>query len=238
MRSIPLEKLQRKLQPLINNLLYYSLGACLRRCFKLTYEGRRNIPARGPYLIAAKQNTNYDPLLIAMGLWKLGISSRYIMRDLYLPPLLRGLTLFALSWAGARRIFREREIRRRQHRTRRRKILNEARERISGESGYLALEAADQGCLLFFPEGTRSMGKMKPFRREFFEAAVALNRGIHVIPVGIEYAGKKRVTIRFGQAIPCHGDADVIRKRCFQSCCRLSGLEDAAETMAESNEPT
>ena len=119
---------------------------------------------------------------------------------------------------------RRREVLRDKGRTKRRSRLAEAKARITGDRSYLALEVVNAGHLCFFPEGTRSVGKMQPFRREFFASALSMETTILILPVGIEYANKRKVFLRVGRPFPNKGDLDEIVQRCYDDVRSLSNL--------------
>ena len=223
-RSVAFERLQRRVQPALNHIFYWPVRTYLDWKYDIRYSGKENIPVEGPCLVAVKQNSNLDPVVAARGLWERGVAVRFIMRNLHLPLILRVVLVFLLSWMGTRMILRRREVLKYRDRSKRRRLLAEARERIHGEASFLAIEAEDAGHLFFFPEGTRSPGTMQPFRAQFFESALALNRGIRVLPVGIEHSGDKTVHVRYGAPFPCAGDLDAIVARCFEDVRRLSGI--------------
>ena len=223
-RSVALERFESLAQPAVYGVINLPLKFFLTWKFDLRYEGMDNIPRPGPCLIAAKQHFNYDAFLVGLGLWTKRVTARFIMRDLYLPPLIRQMSVLLLSCLGARRILRRREILRGKGKKNRRRLLVEARERISGKTSYVAIEADRSGSLLFFPEGTRSPGKMKPFRREFFESVLSLDQDVNILPVGIEYAVGNTVHVRFGEPFPCVGVLDAVVNRCYEDVRRLSGL--------------
>lgn len=223
-RRLFFESIQRRLQTALNHIFYLPARVLLKWKFEVVVEGQQNIPRKGPCLIAAKQNSNYDTLLLGCCLFQVGVSARYVMRDLYLPILLREPLVFFLACFGGRRIMRRREVLQDKGRTKRRSRLAEAKARITGDRSYLALEVENAGYLVFFPEGTRSVGKMQPFRREFFASALSMETEILILPVGIEYATQRRVFMRFGRPFPNKGDLDEIVQRCYDDIRSLSNL--------------
>jgi 1-acyl-sn-glycerol-3-phosphate acyltransferase len=224
-RLIIIENFQRRLQTPLSYVFYLPFKVFLNWKFEVVVEGQQNIPRKGPCLIAAKQNSNYDALLISYCLWQVGVSSRFVMRDLHLPILLREPFVFLISSCfGARRIMRRREVLMDKERTKRRSRLAEAKARITGDRSNLALEVENAGHLCFFPEGTRSVGKMQPFRREFFASALSMETAILILPVGIEYATQRKVILRFGRPFPNKGDLDEIVQRCHHDVRSLSNL--------------
>jgi 1-acyl-sn-glycerol-3-phosphate acyltransferase len=219
-----MERIERFAQPVVSGALFLPVKWYLKWKLDLHFEGIENIPRKGPCLIAAKQNFNYDGLLVGISLWSNRMTARYVMRDLYLPLPFREIGVFVMGCLGARRILRKREVLKGKGSAERRQLLLEARERIIGESSYLAVEAAQSGHLCFFPEGTRSLGKMSPFRRELFESALSLDQDVTILPVGIEYPDEKTVHVRYGEPFPCVGELDAVVSRCHEDIRRLSGL--------------
>ena len=65
---------------------------------------------------------------------------------------------------------------------------------------------------------------MKPFQKEFFDSALSLDRGIQILPVGIEYSGERTVHVRYGEPFPCAGELDAVVERCYEEVRRLSNL--------------
>ena len=218
-----LERILRRFQPALNFVLYLPVKFLLSWRFDLVIEGQQNIPRKGPCLIAAKQNSNYDTLFIGICLWQVGVSSRYVMRDLYLPFLIREPLVFLLACVGGRRIIRRREVLMDKTRVKRRARLAEAKAR---NRSLLALEVDNAGHLFFYPEGTRSKGKMQPFRKEFFASALSMDKEILILPIGIEYVTKRKVVLRVGPPFPNRGELDPIVRQCYDDVRQLSNLRD------------
>ena len=223
-RLLFFESIQRRLQTLLSYIFYLPVSFFLNWKFEVVVEGQKNIPRKGPCLIAAKQNSNYDVPLLGCCLWQVGVSARYVMRDLYLPVLLREPLVFFLWCFGGRRIMRRREVLMDKGRAKRRSRLAEAKARIRGDRSYLTREVEYAGHLCFFPEATRSKGKMQPFRREFFASALSMDTEIQILPVGIEYVTRRKVFLRFGRPFPNRGDLDEIVQRCYDDVRSLSNL--------------
>lgn len=178
----------------------------------LESEGISNVPSCGPCMFAVKHHRYDDPFLFGLTLWgeKREVLPSYLMRDLYLPYLLREPIVWALRFIGARRIFKTKEIRKVKERGKRKRMLETAKSQIEGSDSYLNKEFDQQGHLVIFPEGKMTPGQMGEFQPRLFRMASEYEgeNGTRVsfVPVGLEYKasgrngqGREKVFIRIGE---------------------------------------
>ena len=211
-------------QPILYYLLDLPVRAFLTGKFDLHYEDTDNIPRPGPCLVAAKQHSNYDAFLVGLGLWKRGVTARFIMRDLTC------LRLFARypsscwrGWGRERFCADGRFFWARGRRTGE-NFWPKRGSASAAKGATWPSKQADRATCSSFRKEPRSRGEMKPFRREFFESVLSLDRNVDILPVGIEYLGGNRVHVRFGVPIAGEGPLETVVSRCFDEVRRLSGL--------------
>lgn len=146
------------------DLLFYRLARFLlvavacRLYFRMTVEGRENVPASGPFVVAPVHRSNLDTLIV-------GAVSRRRLRFMGKDSLWKNPVSAALfSALGGFPVHRG---------TADREALRRCMEVIDGGEP-----------LVIFPEGTRQSG---PVVQELFEGAayVACRTGVPVVPVGI-----------------------------------------------------
>lgn len=198
--------------------------------------GARNIPAGGPCLFSLKHDRKEDPLFFGLlqRMERPDILPSYLMRDLYLPWILREPLVLGLGFVGARRIFKTKDIRS-GSREKRRRTLAKSKSAISGKNSILNVELDRKGYLVFSPEGKRTPGKMGDLQHRFFNMAAEyeLQSGVKVshVPVGLEYcasgeSGREKVHIRIGEPRfyeERKGVEELVRN-CREDIRKLSGL--------------
>jgi 1-acyl-sn-glycerol-3-phosphate acyltransferase len=177
--------------PEINPFLYHLTRAAakiaLAPFFKVEVEGREGLPPRGPLLLLCKHQCWQDiPLLALASPWPL----YYVAKsELFIHPLSR----WFVSGLGGVPLNRKRPLASRDS-IRNLVTLIRKRERI-----------------VIFPEGTYYKNTMGPGHSGVIRAIQA-RAEVAFVPVGMHYYEgriQKRVKIRFGQALPTGGSADI-----------------------------
>jgi len=202
-------------------------------------EGISNVPDCGPCLFTVKHHRKEDPFLFGLTVWreKPEILPSYLMRDLYLPYLLREPVVWLLRLAGARRIFKTKEIRKVKGKREQRRILETTKSQVIGKNSHLNREFDQGGYLVLFPEGKMSPGRMGELHPRLFRMASEYEgeNGTRVsfVPVGLEYKasgkngmGREKVFVRFGEPRYFNknkGVEDLI-SNCRGDMRKLSGL--------------
>jgi len=185
-----------------------------RLMFRIRFEGRRNVPPRGPLIIASNHVSNLDPPLI-------GIAVPRKVRHMAKRELFKVALLFAFM----------------------KSIGTIMVDRGHGKQALLdavaALKSGD--CVVIFPEGTRSPdGRLHKGHSGMI--IMAVRAGSPVVPTvifGSEKAmgkGSKRirsvpVTVRFGEpyTVVYSGEGesvprDVLERECFAVMSRIEAL--------------
>lgn len=147
---------------------------------KTTIEGAEHLPVEGPYVLAPNHYSEFDPLVVAIAVWRLGRAPRFMGKaSLFRVPVL-GWILRATGMVPV------------------------ARE-SSSASAKQTLHAADvlvkhgRG-LIIYPEGTltRDPG-MWPMRGKTGAVRLALDAGIPLIPVA--HWGVQAILPRYGKKL-------------------------------------
>ncbi|MCU1475257.1 1-acyl-sn-glycerol-3-phosphate acyltransferase [Amnibacterium sp.] len=154
---------QEKLRP----SLWWILGAIavpfVRGTSHLTIRARDKLPATGPFILTPNHNSNIDPLVIAVAVWRLGRAPRFMAKaSLFAVPvigaLLRGVGQIPVERGGMQRGA----------------IPIDAAKRI----------VAEGHCVIVYPEGSLTRDPaLWPMRGKTGAARLALDLGIPVIPV-------------------------------------------------------
>jgi 1-acyl-sn-glycerol-3-phosphate acyltransferase len=146
------------------DILFYRFARFLlvavfcRLWFRMTFEGRENLPRTGPYVVAPVHRSNLDTLIVG------GLTTRrlrYMGKDSLWKTRFFGALFSALGAFPVHRGSADREALRR------------------------CIEVLKEGePLVIFPEGTRQSG---PALQPLFEGAayVAARAGVPIVPVGI-----------------------------------------------------
>jgi 1-acyl-sn-glycerol-3-phosphate acyltransferase len=154
---------QEKLRP----SLWWVLGAIavpfIRGTAHLTIRSPEKLPATGPFILTPNHNSNIDPLVVAVAVWRLGRAPRFMAKaSLFRVPvigaLLRGVGQIPVERGGMQRGA----------------IPIAAARRI----------VAEGHCVVVYPEGSLTRDPaLWPMRGKTGAARLALDLGIPVIPV-------------------------------------------------------
>jgi 1-acyl-sn-glycerol-3-phosphate acyltransferase len=154
---------QEKLRP----SLWWVLGAIavpfIRATSRLRIRNPEKLPATGPFILTPNHNSNIDPLVIAVAVWRLGRAPRFMAKaSLFRVPvigaLLRGVGQIPVQRGGLQR-------------------------------GAIPIDAArrivsDGSCVIVYPEGSLTRDpQLWPMRGKTGAARLALELGIPVVPV-------------------------------------------------------
>lgn len=155
------------------------LGICMWLWHKIEFEGVKNIPDRGGYIICANHRTDMDPVYLA---WKIKKQLYFMAKaELFRIPVLGFLV---------------------------RKLEAFPVERGKGDTGAIdyAINIVQSGRILaMFPEGTRSKdGKLLKGKSGI--SVIASKSGGDVLPVGIKFTEpvrfRSKIVVRYGKIIP------------------------------------
>lgn len=147
---------------------------------KIEVEGGENLPVEGPYLVAPNHYSEFDPLIVALAVWKLGRAPRFMAKEsLFRVPVL-GWILRATGMVPVARASSSASAK---------QTLNAAEELVRHGRG-----------LIVYPEGTltRDPG-MWPMRGKTGAVRLALDAGIPLIPVA--QWGTQAILPRYGKKI-------------------------------------
>ena len=146
--------------------------------FRVRFVGKENIPKNEGFILASNHVSNYDPPLVAIGMWQqvFFMAKRELFRKKILGLILRGLGAFPV-------------------------------ERGKGDTGAIdwARDIVQKGGVLgMFPEGHRSPDG-KPLRPKSGTAMIAGQTRSNVLPCAVCFDGppsfRSRVTVRYGKLI-------------------------------------
>jgi 1-acyl-sn-glycerol-3-phosphate acyltransferase len=154
----------------------YALWPPLKSLYRLRAEGTEHLPLDGGYVLASNHLSNFDPWILAYGLWprsRLRSAAKAELFNPVLAPLLRFSGAFPVR-----------------------------RDTVDRDGLRTALEIVSSGeVLLIFPEGARrAKGRWKGTRRRLQRvqngaARIALSAGVPLVPAAI--VGSDRL-LRFG----------------------------------------
>jgi len=184
---------QEKLRP----SLWWVLGALVvpfvRGTATLRIRDREKLPATGPFILTPNHNSNIDPLVMAVAVWRLGRAPRFLAKaSLFRIPvvgaLLRGVGQVPVERGG------------------RAAIPLAAAKRI-----------VDEGhCVIVYPEGSLTRDPdLWPMRGKTGAARLALDLGIPVVPAAhwgtqglmprytnrLRLVPRARIEVRFGDPV-------------------------------------
>jgi len=163
---------------------------------KYKLHGTHNVPAEGAFVLSPNHYSNIDPLVIGVGMWKLGRMPRYMAKaSLFQVPVL-GWLLRKSGQVPVERVTRSRQ---------------------GGQAMDAARRIAEQGlAVVIYPEGSLTREpNMWPMRGKYGAVRTALEAGIPLIPVAswgaqeilpryskrISIFPRKTVHIRFGEPV-------------------------------------
>jgi len=163
---------------------------------KYILHGTNNVPARGAFVLSPNHYSNLDPIVIGVGMWKIGRMPRYMAKaSLFKVPFL-GWLMRTSGQVPVERILRGRE---------------------GVDPMKAARHIADQGlAVVVYPEGSLTREPdMWPMRGKHGAVRTALEAGIPLIPAAswgaqeilpryskrISIFPRKTVHIRFGEPI-------------------------------------
>jgi 1-acyl-sn-glycerol-3-phosphate acyltransferase len=153
---------QEKLRP----SLWWVLAAIgvpfVRATARLRIRNPEKLPATGPFILTPNHNSNIDPLVVAVAVWRLGRAPRFLAKA----------SLFAVPVLGA--LFRG--------------VGQIPVERGGLQRGAIPLDAAKRivregSCVIVYPEGSLTRDpQLWPMRGKTGAARLALDLGIPVVP--------------------------------------------------------
>lgn len=160
--------------------------------------GRRNRPARGPYIIAAHHITMFDPMLVS---WAVRYPVAYMAKvELFQHPLMArvyySLGTFALD--------------------------RDNPDSATLKTAFNVLKSPERWALCIFPEGTRSKtGEVLPLKKGI--GGLAKKTGLPVLPIGLyREESTQRFVVTIGEAITDVTDAETVQDKVYEALAHLS----------------
>ncbi len=196
------------------------LSGCLMRIpYSFEVEGVKNVPRKGPVVIAAKHVNFFDPYFYTAPLLDVfPFYPSFPMRSV-------GKFDRALGLLGALKLYRPRDV------GRAGSLIQQARENNSDTLALLDMNLAARGHNIIFPEATRKPGVMGEFYDKLFieamKAQEKYGREVLVVPGGINYEKNGyRTTVRvgFGEPLRFQGSIERLVADCKEDVRKLSGL--------------
>jgi 1-acyl-sn-glycerol-3-phosphate acyltransferase len=199
--------------------LFRSLGFLIFRIvYRVTIEGRENLPEEGPAMILPKHQFWTDIPLVGLALWR---PASYIAKqELFMYP---GIRQFITSLGGV-------PIDR----------LNPVKSLDSFRYVEQLLKNGD--FIILYPEGTYCPHAMGRGKHRFIQRILNFQgkmkgdekKSIPFIPVGMQYVGKRfrgEVKVKIGPALFARGETEALEftKRVMEEIARLSGLHPREE---------
>jgi 1-acyl-sn-glycerol-3-phosphate acyltransferase len=180
----------------IFRLLAFLILPAMTLFSKYTLHDTHNVPAQGAFVLSPNHYSNIDPVVIGVGMWKVGRMPRYMAKaSLFKVPVL-GWLLRKSGQVPVERVLRGRE---------------------GGDPMKAAHQIASQGlAVVVYPEGSLTREPdMWPMRGKHGAVRTALEAGIPLIPVAswgaqeilpryskrISIFPRKSVHIRFGEPV-------------------------------------
>jgi len=177
-------------------LLAFLLLPAMTVLAKYTLHDSHNVPAEGAFVLSPNHYSNIDPVVIGVGMWKIGRMPRYMAKaSLFKVPVLGWL----MTKSGQVPVERA------------------SRSREGGDPLKAARQIADQGlAVVVYPEGSLTREPdMWPMRGKYGAVRTALEAGIPLIPAAswgaqeilpryskrISLFPRKTIHIRFGTPI-------------------------------------
>lgn len=145
---------------------------------KIEIEGEENLPEEGPYVLAPNHYSEFDPLIIAAVVWRLGRAPRFMAKEsLFRVPV--------LGWAL--RVTGMVPVARASSSVSARETLDTAAHLVERGSGVIV-----------YPEGTLTRDPdLWPMRGKTGAARLALTGGIPLVPLA--HWGAQRILPRYGR---------------------------------------
>lgn len=162
---------------------------------KVRIEGGENLPEEGPYVLAPNHNSEFDPLIVAVAVWRLGRAPRFMAKEsLFRVPVL-GAALRATGMVP---------------------VARSASASSAKQTLDTSAQLVDHGRgVIVYPEGTLTRDpELWPMRGKTGAARLALAGGIPLIPLaqwGVQeimprygkprFPRRSRVVVRIGEPL-------------------------------------
>jgi len=147
---------------------------------KIEIEGGENLPEEGPYVVAPNHYSEFDPLIVAIAVWRMGRLPRFMVKEsLFRVPVL-GWALRATNMIPVARASSSASAK---------QTLNAAEELVENGRGVIV-----------YPEGSLTRDPdLWPMRGKTGAVRLALDGGIPLVPM--VHWGTQKIMPRYGKKI-------------------------------------